>query len=141
MSGSSCPDYPGDNPQSVEVAHVSRLTDDEASLRHLLDATLTSKGYRVVTAANGLEAIDYLSHMSNPVDVVLLDLNMPGANGVDVFKVIRLGRPNIKVLILSGNLTREARLELQGLGQNNFIQKPYALDDVGRHLRALIDKK
>jgi len=117
------------------------VVDDEASLRHLLDATLTSKGYRVVTAANGLEAIDYLSHMNNPVDVVLLDLNMPGANGVDVFKVIRLGRPNIKVLILSGNLTREARLELQGLGQNNFIQKPYALDDVGRHLRALLDKK
>ncbi len=128
----------GEFPGGTETVLV---VDDEASLRHLLDATLTSKGYRVVTAANGLEAIDYLSHMSNPVDVVLLDLNMPGANGVDVFKVIRLGRPNIKVLILSGNLTREARLELQGLGQNNFIQKPYALDDVGRHLRALIDKK
>ena len=128
----------GEFPGGTETVLV---VDDEASLRHLLDATLTSKGYRVVTAANGLEAIDYLSHMSNPVDVVLLDLNMPGANGVDVFKVIRLGRPDIKVLILSGNLTREARLELQGLGQNNFIQKPYALDDVGRHLRALIDRK
>ncbi len=128
----------GEFPGGTETVLV---VDDEASLRHLLDATLTSKGYRVVTAANGLEAIDYLSQMSNPVDVVLLDLNMPGANGVDVFKVIRVGRPNIKVLILSGNLTREARSELQGLGQNNFIQKPYALDDVGRHLRALIDKK
>jgi len=117
------------------------VVDDEISLRHLLEATFTSKGYKVVTAANGLDAIDYLSHHHNPVDAVLLDLNMPGANGVDVFKVIRLGRPAIKVLILSGNLSREARLELQGLGQNNFIQKPYALDNVGRHLRALLDKK
>jgi two-component system response regulator TctD len=102
---------------------------------------LNAKGYRVVTAANGLDAIEYLSHTANPVDAVLLDLNMPGANGVDVFKVIRMGRPEIKVLILSGNLTSEARRELQTLGQNNFIQKPYALDDVGRHLRALLDEQ
>lgn len=128
----------GDFPGGTETVLV---VDDEISLRHLLEATLISKGYRVVTAANGLDAIEYLGQPANPVDAVLLDLNMPGANGVDVFKVIRLGRPDIKVLILSGNLTREARLELQGLGQNNFIQKPYALDDVGRHLRALLDKK
>jgi two-component system cell cycle sensor histidine kinase/response regulator CckA len=128
----------GEFPGGTETILV---VDDEVSLRHLLDATLTSKGYRVVTSPNGLDAIEYLSHPGNPVDAVLLDLNMPGANGVDVFKVIRIGRPNIKVLILSGNLTREARLELQGLGQNNFIQKPYALDDVGRNLRTLLDKR
>ena len=126
----------GEFPGGTETVLV---VDDEVSLRHLLEATLTAKGYRVVTAANGLEAIEYLSHTSNPVDIVLLDLNMPGANGVDVYKVIRMGRPEIKVLILSGNLTVEARRELNGLGQNNFIQKPYALDDVGRHLRALLD--
>jgi two-component system, cell cycle sensor histidine kinase and response regulator CckA len=128
----------GEFPGGTETILV---VDDEVSLRRLLEVTLTSKGYRVVTAANGLDAIDYLSHPENPVDAVLLDLNMPGANGVDVFKVIRIGRPAIKVLILSGNLNREARSELQGLGQNNFIQKPYALDEVGRHLRALLDNR
>ncbi len=128
----------GEFPGGTETVLV---VDDEVSLRHLLEATLTAKGYRVVTAANGLDAIEYLSHTANPVDAVLLDLNMPGANGVDVFKVIRMGRPEIKVLILSGNLTGEARRELQSLGQNNFIQKPYALDDVGRHLRALLDER
>ncbi len=127
----------GEFPGGTETVLV---VDDEISLRHLLQATLTSKGYRVVTAANGLEAIDYLSQMDKPVDAVLLDLNMPGANGVDVFKVIRVGRPAIKVLILSGNLSAEARRELQSLGQNNFIQKPYALDEVGRHLRRLLDE-
>jgi len=115
------------------------VVDDEVSLRRLLEATLTSKGYRVVTAANGLDAIEHLGNPENSVDAVLLDLNMPGANGIDVFKVIRMGRPNIKVLILSGNLSREARHELNDLGHNSFIQKPYALDDVGRHLRSLLD--
>jgi PAS domain S-box-containing protein len=128
----------GDFPAGTETVLV---VDDEISLRHLLEATLTSKGYRIVTAANGLEAIDYLSPLNNPVDAVLLDLNMPGANGVEVFKVIRSSRPNIKVLILSGNLSRDARRELQSAGQNNFIQKPYALDDVGRQLRALLDNR
>ena len=126
----------GDFPGGTETILV---VDDEMSLRRLLEATLNSKGYKVVTAANGLDAIDYLSDTTKPVDAVLLDLNMPGANGLDVFKVIRHGRPAIKVLILSGNMSRDARKELEGLGHNNFIQKPYALDDVGRNLRALLD--
>lgn len=126
-----------DFPAGTETVLV---VDDEVSLRRLLEATLASKGYKVVTAANGLDAIEYLKQRKNPVDAVLLDLNMPGANGIDVFKVIRLGRPGVKVLILSGNLSRDARRELSELGQNNFIQKPYALDDVGRHLRLLLDQ-
>ncbi|MEO6994238.1 MAG: PAS domain-containing protein, partial [Lacunisphaera sp.] len=76
----------GEFPKGTETVLV---VDDEISLRHLLEATLVSKGYRVVTAANGLDAIEYLAQPSSPVDAVLLDLNMPGANGVDVFKVIR----------------------------------------------------
>jgi DNA-binding NarL/FixJ family response regulator len=66
---------------------------------------------------------------------------MPGANGIDVYKVIRMGRPEIQVLILSGNLHNDARRELQGLGLNNFVQKPYALDEVGRRLRSLLDNR
>lgn len=117
------------------------VVDDEVSLRRLLEATFTAKGYRVMTAANGLEAIDYLSRTDRPLDAVLLDLNMPGANGIDVFKVIRMGRPNTKVIILSGQLHGAARAELQALGQSDFVQKPYALDEVGRRLRALLDKR
>jgi two-component system cell cycle sensor histidine kinase/response regulator CckA len=128
----------GDFPGGKETILV---VDDERSLRRLLEATFSSKGYKVVTAANGLEAIDYLSQTDKPVDAVLLDLNMPGANGIDVFKVIRMGRPEIKVLILSGNLHSEARRELGVLGHNNFVQKPYALDDVGRQLRNLLDDR
>ena len=126
----------GEFPGGTETVLV---VDDEVALRRLLEATLTSRGYRVVTAANGLEAIDCLSRNDQPLDAVLLDLNMPGANGIDVFKVIRIGRPELKVLILSGNLNGEARRELQGLGQANFVQKPYALEEVGRRLRALLD--
>ena len=128
----------GDFPAGTETVLV---VDDEVSLRRLLEATLTAKGYKVITAANGLEAIDYLSRNDQPLDAVLLDLNMPGANGIDVFKVIRIGRPEVKVLILSGNLNADNRAELHKIGQSEFVQKPYALEDVGRRLRRMLYQK
>jgi PAS domain S-box-containing protein len=128
----------GEFPSGKETLLV---VDDEVSLRRLLEVAFASKGYKVITAANGLEAIDCLSRAEQPIDAVLLDLNMPGANGIDVYKVIRMGRPEMQVLILSGNLHSDARRELQGLGLNNFVQKPYALDEVGRRLRTLLDSR
>ncbi len=128
----------GDFPAGTENVLV---VDDEISLRRLLEAALTSKGYRVVTAANGLEAIDVLSCQDQPLDAILLDLNMPGANGIDVAKVARALRPQTKVLLLSGNMNGEARASLQNLGLTDFVQKPYALDAVGRHLRELLDAR
>jgi PAS domain S-box-containing protein len=115
------------------------IVDDEESLRALLATALTRKGYRTRTAASGLEAIELLGDTTQPFDAVLLDLNMPGASGVDVLKVIRICRPALKVVVISGHLTSAARAEFEQLGQRSFIQKPYRLDEIGRHLRALLE--
>lgn len=117
------------------------IVDDEESLRTLLSAAFTRKGYRTMTAASGLEAIEYISDPSRQFEAVLLDLNMPGASGVDVLKIIRVCRPDTRVLVLSGHITPEARAEFELLGQRDFLQKPYKLDELGRHLRNLIDGK
>lgn len=116
------------------------VVDDETSLRTLLAATFTRKGYHVTTAATGLEAIEIIGDSTRTLDAVLLDLNMPGTNGVQVLKVIRACRPNLPVLILSGHITPEVRVEFQNLNQRDLIQKPYRLDEVGRRLRAMFDK-
>ena len=92
-----------------------------------------------MTAASGLEAIELIADPQQVIDLVLLDLNMPGANGVDVLKVIRTCRPTTKVLIISGHITPAVRVEFEKLGQRDFLQKPYRLNDLGRHLRALLD--
>lgn len=123
-------------PEGTETLLV---VDDEQSLQHLLEAAFTAKGYRVMTAATGLEAIDHLNRKDQPLDGLLLDLNMPGASGLEVARVAKLTRPGIKVLFLSGNMTTEVRTELEGLGFSAFMQKPYALDDIGRRLRTLLD--
>ena len=126
-----------DFPSGTEALLV---VDDESSLRTLLAATFTRKGYKVATAATGLEAIEIISDPSRPIDAVLLDLNMPGTNGVQVLKVIRVCRPDLRVLVISGHITPEVRTEFQQLNQRDFVQKPYRLDEIGRRLRKLLDE-
>jgi PAS domain S-box-containing protein len=116
------------------------VVDDEGPLRMLLAAAFSRKGYRVTSAATGLEAIDLIGDMQRQLDAVLLDLNMPGSNGVQVLKVIRACRPNIPVLVISGHISPEVRTEFQQLNQRDFVQKPYRLDDIGRRLRKLFEQ-
>jgi len=95
------------------------IVDDEESLRTLLSAALTRKGYRTASAASGLEAIEMISNLNRPIDLVLLDLNMPGANGVEVLKIIRMCRPQTKVLVISGHITHTARVEFEAILSKN----------------------
>ncbi|MCX6953465.1 MAG: PAS domain S-box protein, partial [Verrucomicrobia bacterium] len=115
------------------------IVDDEESLRTLLTTALARKGYRTLTASSGLEAIDVINDSSKRFDLVLLDLNMPGATGVEVLKILRICRPRTRVLIISGHITPAARAEFERLGQRDFIQKPYRLDELGRTLRSLLE--
>jgi len=117
------------------------VVDDEAGLRRLLDAAFSQKGYHIACVCSGLEAIEAISDESRHIDAVLLDVNMPGATGLDVLRVIRATRPELKVLVLSGHLTPAARIEFEKLGQKDFVSKPYRLDDLGRRLRVLLDTK
>jgi two-component system cell cycle sensor histidine kinase/response regulator CckA len=126
---------PGEFPGGTESVLV---VDDEAPLRQLLETSLSRKGYTVTTAGDGLEAIDLLGRGDKKFDVVLLDLNMPGATGVEVLKVLKATQPSAKVLVLTGHLTPESRTEFEQLGQHQFVRKPYTLDALGRQIRAVL---
>lgn len=115
------------------------IVDDEEALRVLLTTALSHKGYKTQTAGTGLEAIERVSDKTLHFDLVLLDLNMPGANGIEVLRVIRERRPFLKVLIISGHITAQTRAECEQLGHCDFVQKPYTLDGIGRELRRQLD--
>lgn len=127
-------DFPGGSESLLVV-------DDEDSLRNLLGVAFKGKGYRTATAATGLEAIELIGDTTQPYDLVLLDLNMPGANGLEVMKIIRLCRPRAKVLVISGHISPEMRLEFEKLGHREFVQKPYRLDELGRRVRSVLDAR
>jgi len=125
----------GDIPPGRETVFI---IEDEASLRELLRTVLEPRGYKVLTASDGAEAIDVLLREPATIDAVLLDLNLPEINGLDVFKTLRRIRPETKVLVISGNITAEVRREMSSLGQEEFLPKPYQLDELGRRLRSVL---
>jgi len=138
VSGEAAPvpvptnDFPGGTEAVLVV-------DDEDPLRNLLKTALGHKGYQITCASDGLEAIDMISNPERKIDAVLLDLNMPGASGLSVLKVIESRRPDLKVLMISGNLSSEARSELDGMKNHDFLHKPYTLGELGQKLRHLLD--
>ena len=115
------------------------IVDDEESLRTLLTTALSRKGYQTITASSGLEAIEMINDPEKRFEVVLLDLNMPGANGIEVLKILRICRPRTPALVVSGHITPAVRAEFERLCQRDFIQKPYRLDELGRSLRSVLD--
>jgi PAS domain S-box len=117
------------------------VVEDEQSLRDLLKALLAPSGYRLLMAADGVEAVNMLMSEPGRIDAILLDLNLPRMNGVDVFRQIQRLRPTSKVIVISGNITTDARQELTAMGQKDFIPKPYRLEDLAFKLREVLDRK
>jgi CheY-like chemotaxis protein len=117
------------------------IVEDEMSLRSLLSSVLEPCGYHIVLAADGKEAVRILAKQSQKVDAILLDLNMPELHGLDVFKEIKRLRPAAKVIVVSGNVTKDIKAELFRLGQREFIAKPYRIEEVCTRLRNVLDEK
>lgn len=105
----------------------------------VLASAFSRKGYRTEQASSGIEAIEKVSDVARRIDAVILDLNMPGASGLDVLKIIRVCRPTVRVMVTSGHITPESRRQFEQLGQHVIVQKPYRLDQLGRQLRTLLD--
>ena len=108
----------------------------------LLKVAFVRKGYRVVSASDGLEAIDLICDPACTIDAaVLLDFNMPGATGLEVLKTIivpppRAAGPGPE----RAPGPRRVRVRIRAAGpEGDFVNKPYTLDDLGRRLRSLLD--
>jgi PAS domain S-box-containing protein len=114
------------------------VVEDEGSLRELLCTILEPRGYKVLTASDGAKAVDVLLSEPSTIHAVLLDLNLPQLNGLDVYKTLRRLRPEAKVIIISGNITPDTRRELSAHGQPEFLPKPYQIEELGRRLRAAL---
>ena len=70
--------------------------------------------------------------------MILLDFNMPGIDGIEVYKTVLQTRPNAKVIVISGNLSVEAKAEFTKLGQKEFLEKPFRLEDIGQRIRRVL---
>ncbi len=99
------------------------IVDDEEILRKVSGETLTRIGYRVLTAADGLEAVKLFSERAEEIDIVILDMIMPRMNGVDCLECLRGIDPNIPVVLCSGYIANAMDAEKRKF--TTFLKKPY----------------
>ncbi len=124
--------------QLAEKDHITKILviDDTACDRELLVAVLEDKGYEVICADNGGVGL-MLCHQQTP-DAVVLDLNMPGIDGLSLLRQLRILHPSLPVVIFSGHSPQEVEEEMLNQGATAFIQKAFSLDFLGAALREVL---
>ena len=108
------------------------VADDEQNLRRVLVALLRREGHEVVQASNGLEAIDRLAD----VDVVITDLRMPGADGMEVLRAAAKGHPHIPVIMITAYGSVGQAVEAIKAGAFDYVEKPFEQEAI----RLVVDK-
>jgi PAS domain S-box-containing protein len=114
------------------------LVEDEETLRRSVSSMLRRKGFSVIDTGDGYSAIDLLRTHKDPLDVVLLDMNIPGCSSREVTEEARRVRPEIKVILTTAYSREMAAPYFQAPQVAGFIRKPYQMDDLMRLLRDML---
>ncbi len=104
------------------------LVEDRDSLRRMLATALGQEGYEVVAAADGESGIEEIR--SRDYDLVLTDLKLPGASGLDVVAASREARPHVPVIVLTAHGTVQTAVDAMKRGANDFLEKPVEIADL-----------
>lgn len=104
------------------------IVDDEPSILQSLGGLLSDEGFEILTASNGYEALKLIETASP--DIVLLDIWMPGIDGIETLKEIKAASPHIPVVIITGHGTIETAVNATKIGAFDFIEKPLSIDKV-----------
>jgi CheY-like chemotaxis protein len=114
------------------------LVDDEESILESGTEILRGRGYAALTARSGEEALAVVAARGS-VDLVVLDLNMPGMGGMQCLRELKARAPALRVIVASGYPPGELRAELAEAGVGTFVRKPYRLDQFLGAVRKALD--
>jgi two-component system response regulator MprA len=113
------------------------VVDDERAVRDSLRRALELEGYAIELAENGREALDRLASGQEP-DAVVLDVLMPGVDGLEVCRTLRRNGSRVPVLMLTARTQVEDRVEGLDAGADDYLTKPFALEELLARVRALL---
>jgi len=114
------------------------VVEDEKCLLDLARLMFESKGYTVLAAKDGVEAVEMYKQNRDKISIVFTDIGLPRLNGKDVFTKLKEMDPDVKVIFTSG-IFIDIKAELLRNGAKDFIQKPYRQEDVLRKIREVLD--
>ena len=115
------------------------LVDDEEEFVKALAERLKMRDLRSDTVLDGEEALSYVE--DKEPDVMVLDLKMPGIDGMEVLRQVRKAYPNIQVIILTGHGTEKHEEEAKRLGAFDYLEKPVNLDVLVKKMKAAYRRK
>ncbi len=115
------------------------IVDDEKNIRLTLSQALETLGAQIDTAANGEEALAKLKEKT--FGLILLDIRMPGMDGMEVLRRVREVRPDIRVIMITAYGTVESAVEAMKLGAVDFLQKPFDPDEVRELVLRVVDRE
>ncbi|MET9395094.1 response regulator transcription factor [Streptomyces sp. NPDC006624] len=118
------------------MPHTVLLAEDDRAIRNALERALTLEGYQVVAVADGVEALAQ-AHRSSP-DVLVLDVMMPGIDGLQVCRVLRAEGDRTPVLMLTALVETADRIAGLDAGADDYVVKPFDVEEVFARLRALL---
>ncbi|MBK8464746.1 MAG: PAS domain S-box protein [Chloracidobacterium sp.] len=114
------------------------IVDDEENIRNVAEATLTKFGYQTLTAVDGTDALAVYSQHTKEIAAVLTDMSMPYMDGTALVRAIKKMDPNIKIVAMSGLTNEGTASELQSLGVNAFLSKPFSAETLLKELAELL---
>jgi DNA-binding NtrC family response regulator len=122
----------GHNPAAGAGQHQPTvlLVEDDEDVRFAMARLLVQEGYRVLTAATAHDALGVLRAPLSPIDVAVLDVQLPDASSVNLFPLLRQRFPLAPVIVCTGQATPEEAAELLRLGAHRYLGKPVSADEL-----------
>ena len=114
------------------------VVDDEQDIREGSERILSRVGFQVITASRGEEALEKLNKVG--AEIVLLDLKMPGIDGMEILKQVKATRPEIEVIVLTGHGSEADRKQCMQLGAFAYMQTPVDIDELSATLKKAHEK-
>jgi len=129
-------------PFDVGGTETILIVEDEKLLIEMMHFLLVSKGYKVLIAHDGAEAIAVYKKHKKEIALVLTDMDLPmmSVSGIEEFKKLKEIDPGIKVIFISGFVEPAVKAELQNAGADGFLKKPFIADEILRLFRKVLDK-
>lgn len=127
------------DPDTDPARPIVLLVDDDAAIRRAVGAGLELEGFHVVRASGGRAALAAIDSVSPAV--ILLDLAMPDLDGLEVLRQLRAGGDDVPVCILSARDDVDDRVRGLQAGADDYVVKPFALDEVTARLQALLRRR
>jgi two-component system, OmpR family, response regulator len=115
------------------------LVDDEVAFTKYLSIFLANRGHEVTAVYDGASAIEIIE--GQEFDVAVLDLRMPGINGIETLKVLKKRKPLLEIIILTGHGTVDSAIEGVQHGAFDYATKPIALNDLYERISQALERK